>query len=509
VAKFTAANPDAKVIRLGIGDVVLPLPDPILKAFHDGVDEMGTVSSFKGYGPEQGYAFLREAIADHFKSQGANVDADEVFVSDGSKCDTGNIQEIFSLDSVIAVTDPVYPVYVDTNVMAGRTGLVDESGRYGGLVYMPATAENNFDPAIPTGHVDLIYLCSPNNPTGSVLSREALTKWVEYAKKEGAVILFDSAYEAFITEPGLVKSIYEIPGAREVAIEFRSFSKTAGFTGVRCAYTVVPKELTGKNEKGEDVSLHALWSRPGKGGFPSFWEGVDLMVAMPASWLPLAADYTRFSRSGRSAFWGTAVGYLVPNMWLYALGAILLLTRGLSDAPSVLTAVASGGAAAAVALLALGVDETKEPFANVYSAAVSLQNVFPRVPQHLLVCVVGGVATAGTFVIDFQQYASFLLLLGSFFVPLFGVLLAQWLAGCRDPFAASEVRAGQIAAWLAGFCVYQWLSPVGPHWWTSLVAVTHPAIGGSLPSFAAAFVVSLGLTLPGRALALRHRPSGA
>ena len=261
VAKFTAANPDAKVIRLGIGDVVLPLPDPILKAFHDGVDEMGTVSSFKGYGPEQGYAFLREAIADHFKSQGANVDADEVFVSDGSKCDTGNIQEIFSLDSVIAVTDPVYPVYVDTNVMAGRTGLVDESGRYGGLVYMPATAENNFDPAIPTGHVDLIYLCSPNNPTGSVLSREALTKWVEYAKKEGAVILFDSAYEAFITEPGLVKSIYEIPGAREVAIEFRSFSKTAGFTGVRCAYTVVPKELTGKNEKGEDVSLHALWSR--------------------------------------------------------------------------------------------------------------------------------------------------------------------------------------------------------------------------------------------------------
>jgi NCS1 family nucleobase:cation symporter-1 len=258
-----------------------------------------------------------------------------------------------------------------------------------------------------------------------------------------------------------------------------------------------------------DASLHALWSRPGKGGFPSFWEGVDLMVAMPVSWLPLAADYTRFSRGGRSAFWGTAVGYLVPNMWLYALGAILLLTRGLSDAPSVLTAIASGGAAAAVALLALGVDETKEPFANVYSAAVSLQNVFPRVPQRLLIAVVGVVATAGTFVIDLQQYASFLLLLGSFFVPLFGVLLAQWLAGCRDPFAASEVRAGQIAAWLAGFCVYQWLSPVGPHWWTSLVAVTHPAIGGSLPSFAAAFVVSLGLTLPGRALALRHRPSGA
>ena len=258
-----------------------------------------------------------------------------------------------------------------------------------------------------------------------------------------------------------------------------------------------------------DAHLGALWSRPGKGGFPTFWEGVDLMVAMPVSWLPLAADYTRFSRSGRSAFWGTAVGYLVPNIWLYALGAILLLTRGLSDAPSVLTAIASGGAAAAVALLALGVDETKEPFANVYSAAVSLQNVFPRVPQRLLIVVVGALGTAGTFVIDLQQYASFLLLLGSFFVPLFGVLLAQWLAGFRDPFAASEVRAGQIAAWLAGFCVYQWLSPVGPQWWTRVVSVTHPAIGGSLPSFAAALAVSLGLTLPGRALALRHRPSGA
>ena len=243
-----------------------------------------------------------------------------------------------------------------------------------------------------------------------------------------------------------------------------------------------------------DASLHALWSRPGKGGFPSFWEGVDLMVAMPVSWLPLAADYTRFSRSGRSAFWGTAVGYLVPNMWLYALGAILLLTRGLSDAPSVLTAIASGGAAAAVALLALGVDETKEPFANVYSAAVSLQNVFPRAPQRLLIFVVGGVATVGTFVIDLQQYASFLLLLGSFFVPLFGVLLAQWLAGFRDPFAASEVRAGQIAAWLAGFCLYQWLSPVGPHWWTAIVDRFHPghvSWTASLPSFAAAFGLAL------------------
>jgi nucleobase:cation symporter-1, NCS1 family len=258
-----------------------------------------------------------------------------------------------------------------------------------------------------------------------------------------------------------------------------------------------------------DVDLHALWSQPGKGGFPSFWEGVDLMVAMPVSWLPLAADYTRFARSGRGAFWGTALGYLVPNVWLYALGAVLLLTRGLDDAPSVLTAIASGGAAAAVALLALGVDETKEPFANIYSAAVSLQNVVPGAPQRLLIVVVGAVSALGTFVIDLQQYASFLLLLGSFFVPLFGVLLAQWLAGSRDPFAAPEVRIGQIAAWLGGFCVYQWLSPVGPQWWTSLVSVAHPAIGGSLPSFVAAFVVSLLLTLPARAAAWRHRASHA
>ena len=245
-----------------------------------------------------------------------------------------------------------------------------------------------------------------------------------------------------------------------------------------------------------DANLSALWSRPGKGGFPTFWQGVDLMIAMPVSWLPLAADYTRFSRRGRSAFWGTTVGYFIPNVWLYALGAILLLTRGLSDAPSVLTAIAAGGAAAAVALLALGVDETKEPFANIYSAAVSLQNVVPRVPQRALIVGVAAVATAGTFAIDLVQYASFLLLLGSFFVPLFGVLLAQWLVGVRDPFAAREVRAGQIVAWLAGVGLYQWLSPSGPAWWTRLVDVTHPAIGGSLPSFAAAFVLSLGLTVP-------------
>jgi nucleobase:cation symporter-1, NCS1 family len=248
-----------------------------------------------------------------------------------------------------------------------------------------------------------------------------------------------------------------------------------------------------------DPQLAHVWSQPGKGGFPSFWQGVDLMVAMPVSWLPLVADYTRFSQDGRGAFWGTAIGYLVPNMWLYALGAILLLTRGLGDAPSVVTAIAAGGAGAAVALVALVVDETKVPFANVYSSAVSVQNVLPRVSQRLLIVVVGAVALLGAFAIDLVQYASFLLLLGSFFVPLFGVLLAQWLLGHRQP--TTEVRPGQVGAWLAGFAVYQWLSPVGPSWWIDVVERTHPgvgAIGGSLPSFAAAFALSVALTAPTR-----------
>src|ERR1700758_2363881 len=210
-----------------------------------------------------------------------------------------------------------------------------------------------------------------------------------------------------------------------------------------------------------EANLGALWSQPGRGGL-SFWQGVDLVVAMPVSWLPLAADYTRFSRSGKGAFWGAAVGYFLPNVWLYALGAILLLTRGLTDAPSVIGAIATGGAGAALALVALGVDETKEPFANVYSAAVSLQNVLPRGPQRLLILAVAGVATAGSFVVDLVHYQDFLYLLGSFFVPLFGVLLAQWVAGARDAFAAPEVRPAQIVAWLAGFCLYQWLAPVGP-----------------------------------------------
>lgn len=261
VRTFAAANPSARIIRLGIGDVVLPLPPPIVDAIKVAADEMGRKEGFRGYGPEQGYDFLLEAIAGHFRGQGAEVSPDEVFVSDGSKCDTANIQEIFSLDNVIAVTDPVYPVYVDTNVMAGRTGSADKNGRYGKLVYLPTTAENGFDPALPDKHVDLIYLCSPNNPTGAVMSRASLERWVNYARKEGAIILFDAAYEAFIREPGLVHSIFEIPGARQVAIEFRSLSKTAGFTGTRCAFTVIPKELCARDGSGAVVPLHGLWNR--------------------------------------------------------------------------------------------------------------------------------------------------------------------------------------------------------------------------------------------------------
>ena len=262
VAKFAAEHPDAKIIRLGIGDVTEPLPPAITEAMHKAVDEMAWRESFRGYGPEQGYDFLREAIAKHdFQSRGANISADEIFVSDGSKCDSGNILEIFGDGNVVAVTDPVYPVYVDTNVMAGRTGPADDAGRYGGLVYIPVTAENNFTPALPERHVDIIYLCYPNNPTGTVATRETLKQWVDYARREEAVIFFDAAYEAYITDPAIPHSIYEIDGARECAIEFRSFSKTAGFTGTRCAFTVIPKGLTGKAADGKRVELHSLWTR--------------------------------------------------------------------------------------------------------------------------------------------------------------------------------------------------------------------------------------------------------
>jgi LL-diaminopimelate aminotransferase len=271
VNAFAEANPEASLIKLGIGDVTEPLPEACRTAMIRAVNEMGKRETFQGYGPEQGFAWLREAIVEHdFRARGCEIDASEIFVSDGSKCDCGNILDIFAPSGSsagsespnrIAVTDPVYPVYVDTNVMAGNTGPAGESGEYQGLHYLPLTAENNFTAPLPDGPVDLIYLCFPNNPTGATADKPELAKWVNFARQHGALILFDAAYEAFISDPQLPHSIYEIDGARECAIEFRSFSKNAGFTGTRCAFTVVPKGLTGKAADGSEVQLHALWHR--------------------------------------------------------------------------------------------------------------------------------------------------------------------------------------------------------------------------------------------------------
>ncbi len=262
VNKFCTDKAATDVIRLGIGDVTEPLPEAVRQAMHKAVDEMGRHDSFRGYGPEQGYDFLRGAIAaNDYQARGVDIQADEIFVSDGSKCDTGNILDIFGVGNKVAVVDPVYPVYVDTNVMVGRTGPADANGRYEGLVYLPVTAENNFVPELPSEPVDLIYLCYPNNPTGTVATREMLKTWVDYARDNSAVILFDAAYEAFITNPEIPHTIYEIEGAKDVAIEFRSFSKNAGFTGTRCAFTVVPKTLNVKTSSGDTQPLHPIWNR--------------------------------------------------------------------------------------------------------------------------------------------------------------------------------------------------------------------------------------------------------
>jgi LL-diaminopimelate aminotransferase len=261
VSDYTAGNPNAGIIRLGIGDVTLPLCKTCIGAFHGAVDEMGDEKTFRGYGPEQGYDFLRQAIAQNdFRSRGAEISPEDIFVSDGAKCDTGNFQEIFARDIKIAVPDPVYPVYVDTNVMAGRTG-VFAGGRYEGLVYLDSTGDNGFVPPPPREKVDLVYLCFPNNPTGATASRKQLTEWVDYARSSKALILFDAAYEAFIRDPEIPHSIYEIPGSKEVAVEFRSFSKTAGFTGTRCAFTVIPKECLAYDARGKAVPLQGLWNR--------------------------------------------------------------------------------------------------------------------------------------------------------------------------------------------------------------------------------------------------------
>ncbi|MFC1838724.1 LL-diaminopimelate aminotransferase [Thermodesulfobacteriota bacterium] len=258
---FQKENPDTDVIKLGIGDVTRPLPPACVEAFHKAVDEMADIKTFRGYGPEQGYEFLRDKIAlNDFQSRGIEISPDEIFVSDGAKCDTGNIQEIFAKDIKVALPDPVYPAYLDTNVMAGRTGSYND-GRYEGIVYLEGTAENGFIPDLPSEKVDLIYLCFPNNPTGATITKDVLKKWVDYATENKALILYDAAYEAFIRDDRLPGSIYEVEGAKEVAIEFRSFSKTAGFTGIRCAYTVVPESCVAYTSDGKEIPLATLWNR--------------------------------------------------------------------------------------------------------------------------------------------------------------------------------------------------------------------------------------------------------
>ena len=323
IAAYSDAHPAAKIIKLSIGDVTQPLAPAVIQAMHEAVDEMASAATFRGYGPEQGYDFLRNAIAEHdYKARGVDIAPDEIFVSDGAKSDCGNIGDIFGTDNVVAVCDPVYPVYVDSNAMAGRAGDYQEQlGRWNKLVYMPCVAENGFAPELPREKADMIYLCFPNNPTGAVASREQLKVWVDYANKNGSVILYDSAYKAFITEDDVPHTIYEIEGARTCAIEFRSYSKTAGFTGNRCAYTVVPKEL-----ERDGARLNALWNRRQCTKF----NGVPYVVqrAAAAIYTPEGKEQTEqviryyldnakviregLSRAGLTAFGGVNA----PYIWL-------------------------------------------------------------------------------------------------------------------------------------------------------------------------------------------------
>ena len=262
VNAYMQANPKADIIKMGIGDVTMPLTPAITKAMEKAVKEMGEKDTFRGYGPEQGYDFLIDAvIKGEYKSRNIDISHDEVFISDGSKCDVANIQEIFDINSTIAIADPVYPVYLDSNVMAGRSGALNNNGYFEKIIYMPSTKENNFKPSFPSRHADLIYICSPNNPTGAALTKEELKAWVDYALENNSIILYDSAYSAYIQEENVCGSIYEIPNARKCAIEFKSFSKTAGFTGIRCAFTVVPKDLQAFDDNGNKIELNKLWNR--------------------------------------------------------------------------------------------------------------------------------------------------------------------------------------------------------------------------------------------------------
>ena len=325
VRAFQEANPDRTLIKLGIGDVTEPLPVAVREAMHAAVDELGDRDTFRGYGPEKGYPFLREAIAEH-DFAGLNVSADEIFISDGSKCDCGNMLDILASNgaNTVAVADPVYPVYVDTNVMAGNAGPADENGRYEGLIYLEATAANDFQPAVPEAKADVVYLCYPNNPTGAVASKEYLAQWVAYAQRHGSLLLFDAAYAAFITDPAIPRSIYEIDGARDCAVEFRSFSKNAGFTGVRCAFTVVPEGVTGTASDGTEIPLGKLWDRRQSTKF----NGVSYIVQRGA-----AAVYTDEGRKQT----GELVDFYMENARLIreGLAALDIEVHGGVNAPYV------------------------------------------------------------------------------------------------------------------------------------------------------------------------------
>ncbi len=329
VAAYQAAHPDTEIIRLGIGDVTQPLAPAIIESLHRAVEEMGQAETFRGYAPDLGYAFLREAIArNDYQDRGAEIGADEIFISDGAKSDSGNIQEIFSTDNRIAVCDPVYPVYVDSNVMAGRTGVYDPAREtWSDVIYMPCTAENGFSPEFPAETPDLIYLCFPNNPTGSVITRERLQEWVDYANKIGAVIIYDAAYEAYISEENVPHTIYECGGARTCAIELKSFSKNAGFTGVRLSYTVIPKEL-----KCGDTALHSLWARrhgTKYNGAPYIIQRAGEAVYSPEGKAQLKEQVAYYMKNARVICQGLKeAGYTVsggvnaPYIWLKTPGSM-------------------------------------------------------------------------------------------------------------------------------------------------------------------------------------------
>jgi len=332
VKAFKSEHPDADVISLGIGDVTQPLCPAVIEALHKATDEMASTASFRGYGPEQGYDFLREAIARHdFSDRGLSVGEGEIFINDGAKSDTGNFQELFSGDCRIAVTDPVYPVYIDSNVMAGRAGSQTDDGRWSQICYLPCTAQTGFVPALPRQQVDIIYLCYPNNPTGTTLSHAELRRWVDYALQNDALILYDAAYEAYIQHPGVPRSIYEIEGARRVAIEFHSYSKTAGFTGIRCGYTVVPREVSVRTPKGEEVSLHALWNRRQCTKFNG------------ASYLSQRAAEAIYTPEGSQQVRAT-IGYYMQNAQIMkdALSRVGLKVYGGDDAPYLWVATPDG-----------------------------------------------------------------------------------------------------------------------------------------------------------------------